>query len=340
MKRILITICLAFSLMHLTLLDALTMKSKFTHADIGDFIVCDQKGSLSMIFIKTSDTKTIVLEEISFPKRARPKKGGVAGWQEWLNNGAPGHTSWIDVEIDLNETKILECFSFSRNAWLSLAAGESFLLNLLDLKLYKIPEDELKKIGPAPLKGPDNRKMWLPQLVFNGKKTTHRAFDIFRIDWPKDDSPLSNKHVEIYFNQKDKLFPFPYLVRIRDSTDASLSFRVLDSGKGICSPKIEIPRRIFSFLKMHQNDPESVKLEVSAPLYYKKFSLFAIDPEDPSSPGIPIPFELKRNDETVLFTLNKALLQKKLKSFHSYSFVLSTDAPAPYSVSSRELFTP
>lgn len=340
MKKIFILALFAFVAPYLAGLDALTMKSKFTHAECGDFIVSDQKGSLSLIFIKESDTKKIVLEEISFPKRAKPKKKGIAGWQEWLDKGAPGHTSWIDIEIDLAESSILECFSFSRDAWLSLSSSESFLLRLFDLKLYKIPDHELKKIGPPPEKGPDNRKMWLPQLVFDGVKERGRAFDIFRIDWPKDETPLSGLQVEVYFNQKDKLFPFPYLVRVRDKTDASLSFRVLDSGKGIRSPKGELPRRKFTFSKVNMSDENQIKLEISCPAYYKKFSLFAIDPNDPINGNIAIPFEMSRNGELVTFLLDKPFLKKKLKSFHSYSFAITADEPSLVSITTRELFTP
>ena len=226
-----------FLISHTFGVHALTLKSKFTHAEMGDFIVCEGRGSLSLVFIKKGDPRTVILEELAFPKGAKPKKGGVTGWQEWLNKGAPGHTSWVAIEVDLNDTGIMECFSYSRDAWLSLSSGDSFLLRLLDLKLNKIHDHERKKIGPEPLKGSDNRRMWNPPLILDGQKQTGRSFDVFRINWPRDDTPLSNKDIEIYFNQKDKLFPFPYLVRIRDVTDASLSFHVLDSGKGLKSPK-------------------------------------------------------------------------------------------------------
>lgn len=316
------------------------MKSKLTHAEPGDFIVCDQKGSHSLLFVKESDTKKIILEEVSFPKRARPKKKGIAGWQEWLDQGAPGHTSWIDLEVDLSEGSIIECFSYSRDAWLAISSQESFLLRLFDLKLYKIPDNELKKIGPPPVKGPDNRKMWLPPLVFDGTKQTGRAFDIFRIDWPKDESPLSGMQVEVYFNQKDKLFPFPYLVRVRDVTDSSMSFRALDTGKGLKSPKKEMPRRPISFARVHMQDQDKIKIAINSPAYYKKFSVHAVDPQDPLNGNVTVPYELIRENETVTFLLDKSILKRKLKSFHAYAFAISTEEPTEASITTRELYTP
>ncbi len=174
----------------------------------------------------------------------------------------------------------MECFSFSRDAWIALNSGDSFLVRLLDLTLYKIPDHERNKIGPPPEKGPDMRKTWNPPLVIEGKKQSNRAFDVFRIDWPMDDSPFSNKQVELYFNQKDKLFAFPYLFRIRDTTNLSWTFHVIDSGKGLASPKGEMPRRAFFLTKTNFNKEDRIEFELAAPLYYKKFNLQAIDATD------------------------------------------------------------
>ncbi len=320
--------------------EALTIKSKFTHAEKGDFIVCEGRGSLSLIFVKSCDPKTIIIEEISFPKSSKPKKLGSSSWQEWLNQGAPGHTSWVAIEVDLTDTGIMECFSYSRDAWIALTSGDSFLIHLFDLTLHKVPDYELSKIGPPPEKGPDNRKTWNPPLIIEGKRQSNRAFDVFRIEWPKDDSPLSNKQVEVYFNQKDKLFPFPYLFRIRDTNHLSLAFHALDSGKGLISPKGDLPRRAFFLTRTNFNKEDQIELELSAPLYYKKFNLQALDSTEFPQTSTTIPYELHREGEKVTIKIEKAVLQKKLNRDHLYSFSLSTDLPAPVSVQPRELYSP
>lgn len=339
MKKQRILLFFTCFLLHLPGLQSLTLKSKFTHAETGDFVVCESKGVMTLLFIKSADPRVLILEEITFPKKAKPKRVGIQGWQQWLASGAPGHTSWVALEIDLEETGIMECFSYTRDAWLSLSTNDSFLLHLFDLTLDKIPDHERKKIGPPPEKHPDTRKIWEPPLVIDGKKQSHRAFDVYRVEWPKDDTPLSQKQVEIYFNQKDKLFPFPHLLRVRDTNNLSVSFYMIDSGKGLTSPKGNIPRRIFYLTKTNFQKTDRIEIELTAPLYYKKFSVHALDASGLSPGPIPLSYHLERTGEKVLLQIEKSLVKKKLNEDHSYTLLISTDSPTPVSVQSRDVFT-
>lgn len=331
-----LTLCCGF--FHLA--HALTLKSKFTHAEIGDFLVCEGRGSLSLLFVREGDPRSVILEEISFPHKTKPKQGGREGWQKWLNEGAPGHTSWVALEIDLTDTGVMECFSYSRDAWLSLSNDDSFLVRLLDEQLLKVPDHERNKIGPPPEKGPDHRKMWNPPLVYEGQKQAQRGFDLYRIDWPTDDSPISGKQVEIYFNQKDKLFPFPYLMRVRQAHSFGLTFRAIDSGKGLTSPKKSMPRRPFYLTKTDFTDKDYLIFQLATPRYYKKFHLHLQDAAKKESSPLSLPYECLREGEKATLRVEKKYLNGHIERHRPYTFTLSTDHPAPVSISSREVFIP
>ena len=227
-------------------LQAHSLKERFQGAKPGDFVTCELNNSYNLLRIHENKGDTIVLEEITFPstllKKGKIKKG-VKGWQTWINGGADGHTSWILLELDLKEGRVVECFSFYRNAWLVLSEEDSFLLKLLTINLQPLPKERRRKIGPPPREGFDTRRIWNPPLVFNGKTISKPEFDTYEVNWPKDGTPLAAKRLEFYFDHSHPEFPFPYWGKVANAADAAYKFRVIDSGTGLETIQKEIPKK-------------------------------------------------------------------------------------------------
>lgn len=217
------------------------LKDKFISSKNGDYIVSELNQTYTLLRIHQISSEALILEEISFPPNA--VKMGKDSLEAWLSKGAQGHTSWHILEWDLNNSKISECFSFTRNAWLLLNESDSILIKLLSLPLRKIPDDNRKKIGPRPLNGPDYRKIWNPPLVIDGKQQKSPSFEAFSVNLPSDGSPLSGKRLEVYFDKKNPKFPFPYWAQITDDSNAAFKMRIIDSGENLFSPTLELPRR-------------------------------------------------------------------------------------------------
>ncbi len=213
-------------------LTALCLKDKIVQGKVGDYIITEQNHFCSLIRIHTLEFPRLIIEEISFPESTKPKEV-----QDWISSGSKGHTSWSLIEINLLKTSLETCFSFTKNAWLSQGADDSFLLKILDIPFFPIAEHERRKIGHASSEGIDARKIWNPPLIINGKRDSSAQFSPFRLNYPKDGSLLSGKRIELYFNNSNHNFPFPYWGQITDASDAALKFRVIDSGRNLSSPK-------------------------------------------------------------------------------------------------------
>ena len=233
-------------------LPAFSMKEQMERGRSGDFIVSERDKRGELLRIHTLENETLLLEEISFPSTL--KISGIKGWQEWLKLGAPGHTSWTLIEINLRKGTLLECFSFTRNAFLELHENDLLLLKILSLPLKPLSPNERKKIGPPPPEGADHRKVWNPELVFDGKKKKGGQCTAFSFLYPKENSPLSGKQFELYYDAENKDFPFPYLIKITDDSNASYNIRITDSGRGLTTTVAELPRRCMTTSNEKEGD--------------------------------------------------------------------------------------
>ena len=109
-------------------LHANCLKDRFLQSEPGDYIISEQNKSLSLLRIHSIQNQTVMLEELSLPAKLAPYE--TAKLEKWLKSGAPGHTSWHLLEIDLEQGQILECYSFTRNAWLVLSENDSFFTKI------------------------------------------------------------------------------------------------------------------------------------------------------------------------------------------------------------------
>jgi|JI9StandDraft_1071089.scaffolds.fasta_scaffold36864_3 hypothetical protein len=311
-------------------LSAFSMKEQLCKGQSGDFIVSerDKRGELLRLHTITQDS--VILEEIVFPATLKLK--GVKAWQEFLEQGAPGHTSWTLLEIDIKGDTLLECFSFTRSAWLEFQESDLMLLKILPLSLKPLSSYERKRIGPPPVEGQDNRKIWNPELFFDGIKKKGANCNVYGFLYPKEASPLSGKQFEIYYDAENKEFPFPYLIRITDDSNASYNIRVTDSGRGLLTALPELPRRGICFTKAKEVTEEGLFLHLSIPNYYKELQIQAIGKEKES----PILLSYTRKGEA--FFISQEELHKKLSKEIGYTFKVSALSPLLTSAESKETF--
>lgn len=209
-----------------TLLSGETLRDRLSQAEVGEFIVLafDKRLVLADIVEKSGDVLT--LEEISAPLSiAVPPKGG---WQAWIAEGAPQHTSWTRTRIDLATDAIESIYSLDTKEFLAKDT-QNFLPTLLALPFQKVESSERKRVGPAPMPGElDLRRLWTPKIMFDGHEVK-TSVDVMRVCWPKDGSELSGKVLDLYFPHAPALSFFPYWIE-GWGPFSKFNVRVVDSG--------------------------------------------------------------------------------------------------------------
>jgi hypothetical protein len=208
------------------------LKERFREAQPGDYIVTAQENSYSLLIVRSVSDR-LLLEEISVPEKQIDLKS--VNWHEWLMRRAPGHTTWTFYTLDLKEGRLLDCFSYSKKEWVCLENQEQFLARLLQLELQPTPDKERKRIGPKGSEETDQRKLWNPALICEGKKSERAVFTVMHTQWPEDGSPLSDCRVELYFDHARPTFPFPYWIEVK-SPHYAYKVRAIDSGHHLTSP--------------------------------------------------------------------------------------------------------
>jgi hypothetical protein len=311
------------------------LKERLEKAKSGDYIVTEANKMVTLLAVRSNPSHTVILEEISAPLSNLKKMP--SSWAEWVKAKAPGHTSWSMVEIDLQNGKILECYSFSRSAWIQVSQNESLLATLFNLPLKTIAADKRKRIGPPPLNDEsDFRKVWNPPLIFEGKKVENAHFDVYETTWPKDGSELSNQEVSLYFDQ-EKRFPFPFWVQV-DTSHATAALRTIDSGKNLPALHRTLPRRVPQFIGSPQKTAQGLRLSLKSPPYYRQFELFAIDITTKEKQICPVTHSLVQSDDEFLtIEVQTEALEEVLKPDHRYTWLL---VPTGHSESYTESHKP
>lgn len=250
-------------LLLITPLQSHILNQRLLEAKSGDYTVFEANKMATLLIVRPTPTHTLIFEEITAPLAARPDS-----WRTWVEQRAPGHTSWSMVEIDPATHEILECYSFSRNAWIDTTAQESLIATLLSLPLTPIPHDQLRRIGPPPLPGePDHRQLWSP---------TSSPCTAYETTWPSDGSELANRRVLLYFDQAN---PFPTWIEVI-TPHIVAPIRALDAGHHLASPHRTLPRRAPEILSIRTLN-RSLHIALRAPRYYRAYELFALDITQP-----------------------------------------------------------
>lgn len=216
--------------------EGLVLRDRLQRASTGDYLVIAFNKNITLMLIEEKKPQTLTIQEISAPSSRLPKQ---VNWKDWVQKNAPYHTAWIRYTIDLETGKMLDYYSFVQNTWCDVSQTDSFLPTLLNLHFNKIPQQKRKKVGPPPSKGsPDLRRTWQPPMVFEGYSIPDLNFDAWIARWPKDNSDLSGKIIEVYLPEEGSPYPsyFPYWLQISGLVGKA-KLRIIDSGQQLTSPK-------------------------------------------------------------------------------------------------------
>lgn len=310
---------------------AFSLKDRFLEAEEGTYIVTEQNQLVSLLHLHTKGEKCLLFEEISIPQHQVKKMK----WDEWVNRGAPGHTSWILYEIDLEKESVTECYSRTRKAWIPTDEMAAFLIPLISLNLNYLSEEERMQTGPTPKPGVIQNRPWGPPQVIEGKKIKEAEYDVYTAKWPIDRTDLSGKPIVLYFDKERKNFPFPYWLQVRDGV-VKFKIRALDSGRGMVSPACDIPRRRPTFTSGIHKEGGILQLSLNCPIYFDSLKLYAIDmTENPRLTHV-IPCDEKRNGESLILSINQNKIDALFTSGHEYLWIVSSEMPemaieSPYS---------
>ena len=315
---------------------AFHLAEKFKAADPGDYVVTLQDNTCCLLLLKSVNLDQLLLEEISIPLELVCLKS--MNWRQWLEQKAPGHTTWTLYEIDLKRQELIECFSYSKNGWVYFDQQEQLFSKLFCLPFESVLVDQRKKIGPPPIEGEDYRKIWNPPVIVDGKKKSPPHCDAYKVCWPQDGSVLSLCNVELYFDTDRPSFPFPYWIEIK-SPHYTFKIRTIESGKGLSSPLLSrMPYRPPELIGPTLKTDTLWSLPLHAARYHEDIHLFALDLTSHEKICIPHRFERKEQTPSVTVYVKTQDLKKVLHPDHRYQWVIMADKNPTLLVKSEEIF--
>lgn len=214
------------------------LRDNIVKAKPGDYIVTNQSKMFTVLYIRNTTDNGLILEEISAPLNRIPKNK--YSWKQWIENEAPGHTSWVVYWLNTNNGDIERAFSFTKNCWFKIKDSDNFLTTLINIRFQKIPLSKRKRVGPKSGASPnqDWRNVWQPRMIVNGETIPGVQFDAWVAKWPSDGSELSGKTIEVFTPEDSERYPsyFPYWLQVSGMIGKA-RVRIMDSGTGLKSPK-------------------------------------------------------------------------------------------------------
>lgn len=319
MKSLYKLLILTIAFTSITLCHANLLKSRILKGKKGEYVVMQQGKMTSILSIHSHINNRLILEEIAIPSA---RATNINDWKNWVKNEAPGHSSWVMYEVDLKKNTVIECYSFSKSAWLDLSQQSYWLASLFKIPLKKVPESHRKKIGPEPHFGEkDYRKVWNPTVHFESQEYKVES-TAYKGVWPDDGSELAKKRFEIYFDSKN-ISSFPTWVQV-SNPHITFNVQIIDSGHSLKSIYKSIPRRAPEFTKKMIRTAKEYQLFITSPEYYEELILYARDLSSPQKTLIPIHTEqVIKNHNTKQLTVPNSSLCGVLKNGHRYSWVIS-----------------
>jgi hypothetical protein len=215
--------------------EELILRNNLQRAQPGDYIVISANKTQTLLLIYEKRNPILTIEEIAVPES---KCSPNVSWREWVNQGAPGNTSWVRYDVDLQTGQMLRYYSFTKKNWFEIPDADNFLSKLLNLKFTQIPDNARKRVGPKSRSGPEMRPLWQPRMIVEGQAVKGVMFDAWRTRWPRDGSDLSGKLIEVYLPRDSQRYPayFPYWLQI-NGVIGKAKIRIIDSGSKLQSPR-------------------------------------------------------------------------------------------------------
>ncbi len=219
--------------------EVMVLKNNLLQARKGDYIVISTNKTNTLMHIADRNNQFLTIEEVSIPEN---RTSSQLNWKAWISQNAPGNTSWVMYDLDLQTGQMARYYSFTKRNWYNIPDKDNFLLKLLNLKFTPIPDNLRKKVGPKPTSGPDWRPYWQPKMMFEGRPIKNVRFEAWRTRWPNDGGDLAGRTLEVYLPQDSQLYPayFPYWLQVNGAVGKA-KIRIVDSGTGLVSPKRNFP---------------------------------------------------------------------------------------------------
>jgi len=323
MRKLLLSLCMLFSV---ALASEVQLKEKLAEAQPGSYLVLEQNKIFTLFHIYDRTEDTVIIEEVSIPA-ARFARNPM-NWKQWFECGAPGHSSWIMSQVNLNSGAFEETFSFTHQGWIDMSESNPFLTTLLNLHFREVPDSHRKKIGMPPSHNKqDRRPLWHPRLTVEGCVIPNTYFSAYVTRWPADGTELSRKIVEIYLPtaQEDAFYPtyFPYWLEVEGKI-GSAKVRVIDSGMNAISPKQTLPKRPIQLMGEVQINEEGLSLQIKSPSYYKEFVILAERSDAFFGQTFSLPCQTCHyRGDLIVLKVTKQVLKDLITEGESYRFSIS-----------------
>lgn len=238
-----------FLLLTSALFGSLQLKERLKTAIPGSYLVTLQGKNIVVLIMAENDQTTLRIDEITLPASAA--KGLV--WKDWLESGAPGNSSWISSSIDLESGSFIESFSYTFSGWIDRTKSNPFFTKLLNLSFEPLPDKKRKRIGSG-------QPAWVPPTLFEGTLYRDVNHSVWVAKWPRDQSELSKKRLEVYLPEEEPLLGFfPTWVEVEGGIGKA-RLRVIDSGKDLRSPQFRPPHRSLQSHSPFEHPDEGLTL--------------------------------------------------------------------------------
>lgn len=292
----------------------------------GDFILYQSKNLGMAFIIGNCRGSHMCVEQIDVPWGVVAKKSKKE-LIEWLQSGARGHTHWSIYEIDLEKHAVVEAYSFTERSFLLLDQGFIFEKLLQIQEKNRLSDALRKKIGPMPRTGVDRRKLWAPPHPNNS------LADI-KVYRSMLDREFQGYHIDLYFDQTELDFPFPYWVEVADSGGVKLSFMGKWIGHTGSMFHRTMPRKMPYFTEKGVVFKENkIIFSLCAPSYWDDFTIALFDAKQ--KPHLVSCFTLQRENDKLVLEVNEADLP--LLADGVYEWRLFCHKPEVVTLESREV---
>lgn len=211
----------------------LYLRENLFRANPGDYLVTMQNKNYTVLVIRSKENGELSIEEITIPTCRI--SGNNMSWRTWVQQGAPGNTSWVMYTVELATGDIVRNYSFTRNQWVTIPQAQNFLSTLLNLQFKAVADRDRKRAGVTPSgDSRDRRSFWQPKLILDGRVIEGVTFDAWKTRWPKDGTDLSGKIIEVYVPNESDKYPsyFPYWLQV-SGVVGNAKVRIVDSGTGL-----------------------------------------------------------------------------------------------------------
>lgn len=315
----------------------LSLSESLRDAKKGDFVVTSHSKNFTLFHVFDVQDSTLIIEEISAPIA---EKKQIKNWQNWVEKKAPGCTSWVIYELDLDTKKIEDIYSYSQKSWQKVYPGDQIFPTLINLTFSQLEDENRKKAGPRPLPEMiDERPLWQPPIFSNGKKIKGMSCKAYKAYWPDDSTELSGKKIEIYLPKKNDLVPsyFPFWIQVSNQF-AQTKLRVIDSGFNLKSIHTHFPLPSPELISHQFNSKGELQFLVKSHPLFKDYNVFAKCSED-NEPMFSVPATIYEtaNKRKVKLIISNEELNNKLKTDKLYYFIFE---PHEYSYMSIETSKP